>query len=326
MRKGTLIAVFIAVAVIAILVASSSMDRPGKDAEDRITVIASIFPVFDFARKVAGERADVYMLLPPCAEAHSYEPKPSDVGLLSEADLFIYTTSSMEPWAPDMLAGMDSSSLHVLEAGLGAPVSITYEEEHALHEDGRVEDGIESKSGRGVDPHIWLDIDNSIFMVRAIASAMAGISPGDADYFHSNAEAYVERLIALDNSYKEAIAGCSLRTIIHGGHYAFGYLARRYGLDYRAAQGFSPDSEPGPKQMMELIGLMKDTGAKYIFYEELVEPRVADVIAKETGAGMLMLHAGHNISKGELASGKGFIGLMEDNLEALKVGLGYDGN
>ena len=315
-----------AVAVIAILIAAYSMDNPGDDTGSGLTVITSIFPVFDFARIVAGEKAAVSMLLPPGAEAHSFEPKPSDIGILTEADLFIYTTAAMEPWAPDMLAGMDHDSLLVLEAGLGAPVSITEEEENVPHEDEETDDEIGHDPHSGADPHIWLDIDNSIYMVRAIAAALASISPDDAGYFNSNAEYYIQKLTELDLRFEETIASCSLKTIIHGGHYAFGYLAHRYGLEYRAAQGFSPDSEPGPKQIIELIGLMKDTGSRYIFYEELVEPRVAEVISKETGAGMLMLHAGHNISKDELSSGKGFIDLMEDNLEALKMGLGYDGN
>ncbi len=326
MRKGTLIAVFIAVVVIAILIASYTLDKPGDSPEAGFKVITSIFPVYDFTRIVAGEKAQVSMLLPPGSEAHSFEPKPSDIGLLSEADLFVYTTAAMEPWAPDMLGGTNKSSLVILEAGLGAPVTITAKDEHVPHEAEEEHEEAEGETGARVDPHIWLDIENSIYMVRAIAAALTDISPDDAGYFDSNADEYIEKLTSLDLTYSETIADCPIRTIIHGGHYAFGYLAHRYGLEYRAAQGFSPDSEPGPKQIMELIELMKSTGSKFIFYEELVEPRVADVISKETGAGMLMLHAGHNISKDELASGKGFIDLMQDNLKALKIGLGYDGD
>lgn len=326
MRKGTLIIGFIAIAAILILVASYMIDNSGDDIDNGLSVITSIFPVYDFARIIGGEKASVTMLLPPGAEAHSFEPKPSDIGTLSEADLFIYTTSLMEPWAEDMLAGFDKGGPAVLEAGLGAPVSIVSSHEHDSEESEQTHEDNEVEIDSSRDPHIWLDFDNSIYMVRAISEAMSQLAPEDAGYFAANAEGYVAELQKLDLSYSDTIEDCPSRTIIHGGHYAFGYLAQRYGLDYVAAQGFSPDSEPGPKQIMGLINLMKSTGSKFIFYEELVEPRVAEVISKETGATMLMLHAGHNISKDELDSQKSFIGLMRDNLETLKIGLGYDGN
>lgn len=326
MKKGILIIGFIAVTAIALLVASNAIDKSENGSDGRLSVMTSIFPIFDFARIVGGERASVTMLLPPGYEAHSFEPKPSDIRALSQVDLFVYTTSVMEPWALDMLAAFKKAGPVVLEAGLKAPISIDDIDEHPEDDADGPHAGSEEDNASSMDPHIWLDFDNSIYLVRAIAEQMSLLSPEDGEYFALNAENYVAELEKLDAEYFDAIANCSSRTIIHGGHYAFGYMANRYGLSYVAAQGFSPDSEPGPRQIMGLISLMNSVGSKFIFYEELVEPRVAEVIAKETGAKMLMLHAGHNISKDELDSVKGFIALMKDNLETLKIGLGYDGN
>ena len=112
------------------------------------------------------------------------------------------------------------------------------------------------------------------------------------------------------------------RVIVHAGHFAFGYLTKRYGITYVSAyKGFSPDAEPTPKRLVEITKNVRKYGIKYIYYEELSAPRVADVIAKETGCGLLMLHGAHNVTREEMESGATFISLMEKNLENLKVGL-----
>lgn len=317
MSKGRLIIAFVLIVAAAfVLYAAIKKDSPN-DAKVGINVIASIFPVYDFARAVGGDRVSLSMLLTPGLEAHSYEPRPSDISKLTKASLFVYTSREMEPWVADLLSGIKAGSfVKSLEAGSGVPVIIS-----EAHEGEAVQVG-----GDSLDPHVWLDFTNAEYMVRKIAAILSEIDPEGSAYYLDNAEAYCLKLSHLDESFKTAIDRCSKKTIIHGGHYAFGYLAKRYGLQYMAAQGFSPDSELGPRQIAELMILMKESGSRYIFFEELVEPRTAETISKETGAGMLMLHAGHNISKSEFDSGVTFVDLMKTNLENLKVGLEFGGN
>jgi zinc transport system substrate-binding protein len=117
---------------------------------------------------------------------------------------------------------------------------------------------------------------------------------------------------------------CKSRTIIYGGHFAFGYFARRYGLEYLSPYaGFSPNAEPTPRKIAELIETLKKTGSSCIYYEELLEPRVARIIAENTGAKLLLLHGAHNISRDELDQGVTYLEIMQGNLERLKLGLGY---
>ncbi|MFH1029099.1 MAG: zinc ABC transporter substrate-binding protein [Pseudomonadota bacterium] len=125
----------------------------------------------------------------------------------------------------------------------------------------------------------------------------------------------------LDADFSAGLANCDKRIFIHGGHYAFGYLAARYGLTYRSAQAVNPDAEPTPSTIAQLLKLVKSNGLKYVYAEELVSPRISEVIAKETGVKILMLHGAHNISKNDLAGGATFIGLMRKNLEQLRLGL-----
>ncbi len=321
MKRNRLFIVSVVIVAISLFVVVLLVDRSHKERDGKVSVIATIFPVFDFVRVVGGGRVSVSMLMPPGTEAHSYEPKPSDIGKLNKADLFVFMDKDMEPWALDLVAGLGAEGPKVLEAGLGVPVMLLESEEHVHDED----DGAYHTRSIAYDPHIWLDLTNASYIVKRISEELSEIDPEGTNYYATNASSYIDKLAELDAEFMEAVRNSSTRTIVHGGHYAFGYLANRYGLEYVAAQGFSPDSEPGPKQMMQLMDVIKRTGVKYIFYEELIEPKVAKAISEETGVGMLLLHAGHNVSKQQLESGVSFLDLMEGNLDNLKIGLGYHG-
>lgn len=278
----------------------------------KIQVVATLFPLFDMARAIGGESAEVTLLLPPGVEAHSFEPRPGDILRLNNADIFIYTGPFMEPWAESLLKGLDTKRLLAVNAGYGIP----------LRKQGNEQDhGDEHHHQGGGDPHIWLDFGNARTMVATILNGFVVKDPVHADVFHRNAAAYQARLDELDSSYRAGLASCGTRTIIHGGHFAFGYLAKRYGLKYVAAFPSSGDSEPNARQMAEMVGLIRSTGAGAIYYEELVSPRLADTLARETGTRLLILNAAHNVSRDELVRGVTFPMLMERNLENLRQGL-----
>jgi len=124
--------------------------------------------------------------------------------------------------------------------------------------------------------------------------------------------------------YKETIARCELKTIMYGGHFAFGYLAKKYGLTHISPYaGFTPNSEPTPQKIAELIDIIKKNNVEYLFYEELLDPKVTNAISKATGVTPMLLHGAHNVSKDELLKNVGFMEIMEENLEKLKKGLKY---
>ncbi|MEW6570887.1 MAG: zinc ABC transporter substrate-binding protein [Nitrospirota bacterium] len=301
-----------------------------KRNEDRQTpkklrVVASIFPVYDFARNVGKDRADVSLLLPPGVETHSFEPKPGDVTRINESDIFIYTGSHMEPWAGDIASGIKGGALLIIEAGEGVVLEKWRIE--ASEEKGRDKYPVREADKLThehdmIDPHIWLDFSNAEKMVNNILEGFVKKDPEDSDFYIKNAETYRSKLRDLDGTYEKALSNCKKTVFIHGGHFAFSYLARRYGLKYLSAyRGFSPNAEPTPKDLVDLIERMKKDNIKYIFYEELIEPRIAEMISRETGAKLLRLHGAHNVSKDELDRDVTFISLMTENLENLKIGL-----
>lgn len=294
----------LALLVVMAFAAWFALQRPGgaPAGPHRLKVITTLFPLYDMARYVGGERADVSLLLPPGVESHSFEPRPSDVINISRADVFVFTGRYMEPWAADLTGNINSRTLLVVDASRGIRLI-----------------------GEGApDPHIWLDFGNAAGMVDTIAAAFVSRDPSDKDYFLKRAAEYNAKLAALDKEYRDALAACRGREIVYGGHYAFGYLARRYGLKYVAAQGLSPDAEPTAADLARLVEQVRQGHIKYVFYEELTSPKIAETIASETGAKLLLLNAAHNVTRDQLKNNTTFFDIMESDLKNLKVGLGSD--
>jgi len=159
-------------------------------------------------------------------------------------------------------------------------------------------------------------------MVDTIARGFAALDPQNRAFYAANAERYKGKLADLDRNYREALARCHGKVIVHAGHFVFGYLADRYNLTYVSAyRGFSPNAEPSPKMLAALIQTIRKYDVKAIYHEELVSPRVAEAVARETGLPLLMLHGAHNMTREEMSHGVTFVQLMEKNLENLRKGL-----
>ena len=292
-------------------------DKPA--AEQKLKVVTTLFPLYDFARNVGGERADVSLLLPPGVEPHSFEPKPGDVIRIEAADLFIYTGEHMEPWAATILKGFSGGKLVAVDTSVEISPK-TGGDEH-MRSSGSVEEKSDRHHRHDVDPHIWLDLDYAQKMVDIILNGYVKKDPANRTFYTQNAERYKARLAELDGRFQRELSTCKKRVIIHGGHFAFNYLARRYGIAYVSAYGGSPDSEPTARALIELEKQLRKYDVRYVYFEELITPRVAKVIAKETGASLLPLHGAHNVSREELAQAVTFTSIMEQNLKNLKVGM-----
>lgn len=320
MLKKLFITILLAFTLILYLSACET-EQADKTITGRIKVVATLFPQYDFARQIAGDKAHISLLLPPGVESHAFEPSPRDIVNIKNAGLFIYTGEFMEPWADRILEGATDNGLIVVDASMGIQLLDEDEESHGEESEQHEE---EKEHHEGKDPHIWLDPVNAIKMVENITEGLVRSDSKNESYYRENAAAYIKELKELDAKFSEAFSKVKSRKIIYGGHFAFGYFAKRYGLEHVSPYlGFAPDAEPNPKKIAELVRNIEESGSKYIFYEELVEPKVAKVIADETGAEMLLLHGAHNISREELTGGITYIEIMESNLEKLKQGLGY---
>jgi len=219
----------------------------------------------------------------------------------------MYTGKFMEPWAEDIINGVSNKNVAFVNASKGIDLI-------------KLNDNMPDEA-HGFDPHIWLDFDNNKIMIDTIRDALIKRDPTNSSFYEKNTIDYKNKLSELDNKYKSTLKKCKNREIVYGGHYAFGYLAKRYNLKYLAAQGLAPDSEPTANGLVKLIEQVKKNNIKYIFYEEMATTKIAETIANETNAKMLLLNAIHNVTKEDVENNVSFFSIMEENLVNLKTGL-----
>jgi zinc transport system substrate-binding protein len=229
--------------------------------------------------------------------------------------VFIYIGRAMEPWAEDLLKATRGANLKIVEASKGLQL---LEAKNLPQESSpRYKHTHEEQ----IDPHVWLDFSLDGKIIEAIAAAFGEKDPQNASWYRTNGESYHARLEALDKKFEAALSSCRHRQIILGGHSAFAYLAKRYGLQQIPLYGISPNAEPTPKKLTEIIHAAKIHRVKYIFFEEMVNPKLARVLAQEAGLQTLALYNGANLTRDQLKQKATFLGLMEKNLENLRQGL-----
>jgi zinc transport system substrate-binding protein len=281
----------------AALCVSSAAASPDPE---RLQVLATVLPLQEFAAAIAGDRAEVALLLPAGAGVHNWQPRPGDIARLAECDLLLFIGSGLEPWLPGLIKAMPGRRLNTLEAASSL----------ALPEHG------------ALDPHVWLDFELDLRIVDRIVEELGRLDPEGRSLFAANAGELSARLKALDARFRDGLAGCRGKDIVLAGHDAFGYLTRRYGLVQRALYGLSPDSQPRPKDIMAAVDFCKSRGIRTIFFENSVPADLSRTLAREIGGRVLALHAGHNLTRDHQNRGLGFFALMEENLANLRDGLG----
>jgi len=299
----TLLILLAPICVLAGITPSSGAPRP------KIRILATVFPLMEFAREIAGDRGDVGLLLPPGAEIHTWQPRVSDIRKIAALDLFLFIGSGLEPWAADVLRSVGRPGLRTIEAaGVQGP--------------GGDPAAPAALPDVGADPHVWLDFGRDLALLDRMVRVLGEIDPEGAADFAKRAEAYKDKLRRLDAEYREAFRTCAERTFVFGGHAAFGYLARRYGLVQIPVYGLSPDAAPSPKALIGIIARAKTLHIRTVFFEENVSDKMARLIARELGADVRVLNPGHNLTKAQFEAGLTFIDLMRQNLENFKHGLG----
>jgi zinc transport system substrate-binding protein len=269
----------------------------------------------EFAAAIVGDRGEAAMLLPPGASVHTWQPRPGDILRLASSDLFIAVGSGLEPWLSDVLRAVPGGKLRLLETSRGLALLRATEEEPA-------EASEEGHAHGPVDPHFWLDFGLDELVADRIAASLTEIDPADAGYFRRNAAALKDRLAELDARFRQGLGSCPARQFVVAGHAAFGYLAHRYGLVQTALYGLSPDAQPRPQQMTKIIDACRKLGLRTVFFETSVPPDLARTLAAEIGGRVLVLYAGHNLTRDQVQKGVGFFDMMEQDLRSLREGLG----
>lgn len=300
----------------------STVSNAGFRDKDKISVVTTIYPVYDFACNVAGDKAEIINLVPAGVEPHDFELSTGDMQLLEQADVFIYNGANMEHFVDKTLASISNKDLIVVECAKDVELLHgTHSHEHEDEEDEHDENLSEEEAlTEQLDPHTWLSVSNAIIETEAIKIALVEADPENADYYESNFDTYKEKLVKLQELYKAELTDLSTDTIVVA-HEAFGYLCEEYNLKQEGIEGLTADSEPDSARMKEIIDFCKENDIKIIFFEELVSPKVAETVASEIGAETMVLNPIEGLTTEQEAEGLDYIGLMEANLEALKKAL-----
>jgi len=292
-----------------------------ENEEEKISIVTTFYPLADFARSVGRERVNVTSVVPAGVEPHDYEPTQRDIISAYEADIFLVNGAGFDAWAEKIRPELEARGVRVVQMSeimtLLPGVHDEHEEgDHAGEEGDSHEEGHESQ----FDPHFWLDPLLVEKQVNAITSALIALDAGSqSDYVKWNAE-YLMKLQALDATYRSDLKTCDLRTVVTS-HNAFGYLAKRYQFDTIAVSGLSPEDEPSPRRLAEVTTLVKERGIKHVFFETLVSPKIAETLARETGATTLLFNPIEGLTSEEEARGENYLSIMQSNLDNLKIAL-----
>lgn len=266
-----------------------------KNSDGKIMIAATLFPIYDFAKEVGGDKVSVDFILPPGVESHAFSPSEKEYRKMASSSLVFYSSTLAEPWIAKIVKEQNNRfSLLATAEGLN-----------------------DDKN----DPHVWLDFTKDLAIVDKIKEAYQTLDPANSNYYQTQADAYKTKLLDLDARYSQSLKNCRFRDLVQGGHQTFAYLARRYNLNYFPAQGVEPKMEVDVSKTKAQINRLQESGQGYVFYEELIMPSLADILRKEVGAKMIMLNAAHNVARYDIESGTTFIKIMDNDLNILKLGL-----
>ncbi len=297
----------------------------------KISIVATIFPQYDFARRIAGDRADVTMLLKPGMEAHSYEPSPKDIIGISKCDLFLNVGGESESWLDSVLESADNPDMRIISA-MDCVETIEEEtsegmqsrEHHHEHEEENESDSDhhDEDEEEEYDEHVWTSPMNAIAIVNAINAALCELDPDNAEFYCANTNEYVAELTELDNAFRETVAASERHLLVFGDRFPLLYFVREYGLDYYAAfPGCAAETEPSAATVAFLIKTVRHEKVPVILYIELSNHKVADAVAESTGTRTAQFNTCHNISAKDFAAGESYLSLMRANVDILREAL-----
>ena len=289
--------------------------------EEKLQIVATLFPQYDFAKQIVKDKADVKLLLNSGVETHNYEPTGKDmITILSGSDMFLYTGTNLEPWTEKIVQNLETTNCKIVNVSDGIEL-ITIEEFEERHINSEIlieEHEEEHKHQEIYDGHIWQNPKNVVKMLDNVLKALCDIDPDNAEYYTKNAEEYRNQILELDGELRNIVNQSERKEIAVGGEFAYAYLVEEYGINFVSVYTNCGEGEdPSIAKVKSVIDYINKYNIPVVYYEELSEGTVAKMIAEETEAEPLVLYSIHN---GDTKKDT-YVSLMSKNLENLKKGL-----
>ncbi|MBQ8266834.1 MAG: zinc ABC transporter substrate-binding protein [Clostridia bacterium] len=275
-------------------------------SSEKITVVTTIFPLYDFARAIGGDNIEVEMLIRPGSEVHSYDPLPSDMRSVYDSDLFLYIGGESDTWVDTLLDDGDINSLSLID---------TVEQNHHEHN--------HHKHGHDhTDEHIWTSPENAVIMLRKICESIIAIDIDNADTYRENCDAYIKEIEKASEQMSETVSKYEKPFIVVADRFPFAYLAEQYDIEYEAAfDGCAVSTDISLKTMSRLTEVIKAKNIKAVFCTELSSRNIANALQQEMCVEVIELHSGHNVTLDDFNNGITYVDILYRNINALKRGL-----
>lgn len=284
---------------------TASSVQTEKGAEAKPLVYTTVYPLEYVAKRIGGDHVDVVNIIPPGVEPHDFEPTAKDMVAMSKADIFAYNGSGLELWVDKAAASFDKNKTTVVNTSEGLDLLKATADEHDHGQ---------------FDPHVWLDPTLLKAEADKIKAALVQKDKAhEADYV-KNYQALATDLDQLDKEFKDMVAQAPKKEFMTT-HAAFGYMAHRYGLEQLAISGLDPSEEPSPAKVKELVDHVKEHKISYVMFETLVSPKLAEVIAKESGAKTAVLNPLEGLTEDDVKAGRDYLSIMRQNIETLRLAL-----
>ncbi len=308
----------VAVAVLAVLILSALCFgfRLTTGNTDTLSVVATSFAPYDFARQLGKDKAESTMLLSPGEESHTFEPTAADIMKIQDCDIFIYGGGESDEWVEDILESIDTEKITVIKMMqvTGAVTETLVEGMEGEYEEGEAE----------YDEHVWTSPTNAIKIVEALSEAMCQKDTANREYYQKNTESYIKELKDLDSEFSALSETAENKFFVVGDRFPFRYLADRYSFRYYAAfPGCSAQTEANPVTLAFLINKIKVEKIPVVFKVDLSTGNIASSISEATGAGVMTLYSCHVISADDFSNGETYVSLMKKNINGLKAAFDY---
>ncbi len=309
--------------IITFLFTACSTVPNSNNKDGKINIVTTIFPQYDFAKQVGGDKVNVRMLVTPGGESHSYEPTPQDISAVQGCNIFICSGGESDVWSKVILKSLDVSNIKIINMmdcvdAVEEEISQGMTEKLPILADNDDEE-IE------YDEHVWTSPKNAKKISLAIQKALIEVDGQNSNYYKDNYQQYAEKLDNLDSQYKKAVSMAKNPLLVFGDRFPFRYLFDEYKIKYYAAfPGCSTDTDVSASNMAFLIKKVKENRLTAVYYIEFSARKIADTISAETGAEPLLFHSCHTVSREDFENGVTYIDLMEKNLENLKRGLNIE--
>lgn len=305
MKKNYLLMIVLIIVIFTSVACDREINEKDGDyiEKELLKIYATFYPMYYIAGEISQEKADIVQMIPAGVEPHTWEPTLKTMAELKNSSMFIYNGAGMERWAEKIIENLRENNVKVVETSIGVDL---------IKSDGNNHDDC--------DPHTWVSPANLKIQAKNVLDALIDIDKTNEEYYKENYKILAAKLDKLNGDIKEASKQFKIKTIITS-HEAFGYFAKEYGLMQIPIRGMSPEQEPSPAKLAEIVDICLENHVRYVFTEKFVNPKFSNIIADEINGDVLTLNAAHGLSDDEISEGQDYITIMYDNLNSLEKAL-----